>query len=329
MDIRVSVVVPTSRRSPFLERCLKALLTQNFPPEDFEIIVVDEAASEKTRTHIDLWNQQIGEGTHCVRYIPMTDQQGRPGGPAAARNVGWKAARADIIAFTNDDFVPEIRWLQFGLAAFTADVDGISGTIRVPLPQHPTDYEYETAHLERSEFTAANTFYRRMALEAVGGFDERFTSIWGEDSDLYFTLRERGFRCVTLPTAAVVHPPRQPHWGVSLTQQRKNMFNALLYKKHPALFRQTFQHRPPWHYYSILGTLFIILASGIAQRWPLLIVALIAWVLMTLSLCLVRLRHTSRMFSHILEVLITSILIPPLSIFWQLWGAIKFRVLFL
>ena len=47
-----------------------------------------------------------------------------------------------------------------------------------------------------------------LALAAVGGFDERFRAAWREDSDLLFTLLERGGRVVPIPAAIVVHPVR-------------------------------------------------------------------------------------------------------------------------
>ena len=57
------------------------------------------------------------------------------------------------------------------------------------------------------------------------------------------------------PQAVVVHPVRPAAWGVSLGQQRKSMFNALLYQKHPQLYRCRIQPGPPWHYYRIAGAL--------------------------------------------------------------------------
>jgi GT2 family glycosyltransferase len=50
---------------------------------------------------------------------------------------------------------------------------------------------------------------RRSALEMVGGFDERFTVAWREDSDLQFTLLERGMILVSALRAVVTHPIRQ------------------------------------------------------------------------------------------------------------------------
>ena len=59
----------------------------------------------------------------------------------------------------------------------------------MPLPLQPTDYELNAAGLQRSEFVTANCFYRRAALAAAGGFDERFRAPWREDSDLYLHPR--------------------------------------------------------------------------------------------------------------------------------------------
>ena len=86
----------------------------------------------------------------------------------------------------------------------------------------------------------------------MGGFDERFTAAWREDSDLAFTVLERHECIVRAPRAIVVHPVRAARWGSSIGQQRKSMYNALLYKKHPALYRARVQASPPWRYYLIV-----------------------------------------------------------------------------
>ncbi len=93
-----------------------------------------------------------------------------------------------------------------------------------PPARHLTDYELNARNLVRSEFVTANCFYRKQALEAVGGFDERFRMAWREDSDLFFSLLERSngsgpSAFVQAPDAVVVHPVRPAGWGVSISQQ--------------------------------------------------------------------------------------------------------------
>ncbi len=326
MTVRISVVVPTFKHPVLLERLLTALLAQDFPAAEYEIIIVDDAASAQTRTQVEERARQATESGHTVRYLPMT---GVEHGPAAARNAGWRAASAEIIAFTDDDCIPEMSWLKAGLAAFTDGVAAVSGRVLVPLPPAPTDYEYNAAHLEKSEFVTANCFYRRSVLQTVGGFDARFTAAWREDSDLFFTLLERGESCISVPAAIVMHPVRPARWGISLSQQRKSMYNALLYKKHPLLYRQRIQARPPWPYYCIIGVLLVAVLSIFVHSWFLTAGALLVWLYMTSRFCLLRLHKTAHTPGHIVEMIVTSMLIPPLAIFWRLYGMVRFRVLFL
>ncbi len=318
---RVSVIVPTFRRDRFLERCLDALGNQDLEPDRFEILVSDNAGSETTERLVGDWRRR---NAVSVKYLDASQRRG----PAAARNVAWRTARGEIIAFTDDDCLPAPSWLREGVSCFGEGVVGIWGRIVVPISDRPTDYERDTSHLESAEFVNANCFYRRDVLEAVGGFDERFETAWREDSDLYFRLLENGGQFARCEQAVVVHPPRPAPWGVSLRQQKKSMFNALLYKKHPVLYRKRIQANPPWHYYGSIGSLVLGL-SGLMVYSPLLTVAGgAAWLALTARFCASRLARTSRAPAHVLEMMVTSALIPPLSVFWRLRGAWHFRVLF-
>src|SRR5690606_30571680 len=113
-------------------------------------------------------------------------------GPAAARNVGWRAARCEVVAFTDDDCIPDPGWLAAGTRAVEQGFAAATGRVVVPLPDAPTDYERDAAGLARAEFVTANCFCRRSVLEALGGFDERFSAAWREDSDLHFALLRAG-----------------------------------------------------------------------------------------------------------------------------------------
>jgi GT2 family glycosyltransferase len=322
MIFHISIVVPTCNRPALLERCLAALIAQDFDPAAYEVIIADDAACAATRELVERWAERARP---TLRYLAVTGRHG----PAAARNAGWCAARGAIIAFTDDDCVPDRGWLRAGAAAFIDGVAGACGRVIVPLPATPTDYELNAAGLEQAEFATANCFYRRDALAAVGGFDERFTTAWREDSDLFFTLMRHGYRLVSAPDAAVVHPVRPAPWGVSLQQQRKSLFNALLYKKHPVLYRERIQPAPPWHYYRIVAALLLMLGARLRGQRRLALAAAAVWAGMTGRFCAQRLRATSHAPCHVAEMIVTSALIPPLAIFWRICGAVRFRVFFL
>ena len=262
-----------------------------------------------------------------LRYL--RPERGR--GPAAARNAGWRAARASLVAFTDDDTIPEHGWLAAGVAAMGAAPlwSAAAGAVRVPpATMPPTDHERMTRGLETAEFVTANAFVRTRALRAVQGFDERFLRAWREDSDLQFRLLPLG-PVGRVDEAVVVHPVRVERWGVCLRQQRNTFFDALLYKKHPALYRARIRPVPPWDYY-IVVVLTVALPWLIATReWALAAICGAVVLGLILRFAARRLRGTARTASHVVEMLLTSALIPFLSVYWRLRGAWRFKVVFL
>ena len=329
---RLTVVVPTYRRHLLLLRCLRALVAQRFDSDDFEILVVDDAGC--TETHLAVSAIAHAQGAqHTVRYI----RPRRGHGPAVARNCGWAGARGEIVAFTDDDTVPHPDWLAHGARAMAGGAIAAAGRVDVPAPvdeatgrpRRPTDHELMTMGLGRAEFVTANAFVRRSALMAVGGFDERFERAWREDSDLHFKLMALGGEVVRCDDAVVVHPVRPERWGVSLRQQKNVFYDALLFKKHPALYRERCLASPPWHYYGVVG-----LSLGALALWALgiggsaIVSAAIAAGLV-LRFAWRRLRHTAKTPEHIVEMIATSAAIPFLSVWWRLRGALRFGVLYL
>lgn len=320
----VSVVVPTCGRAALLGRCLAALLRQKLAPERYEIIVVDDQPGHGTEALVEAWRARAhGKGVRIV-YVANTG----PHGPAAARNRGWRSARAPIIAFTDDDTVPSLSWLLHGLDAFDDNVDALCGRIEMPLPPEPTDYERNARQLEMAEFVTANCFCRASVLAALGGFDERFRFAWREDSDLHFRLLAMSANIAHAPHALVVHPVRPAPWGVSLLQLKKMSFDALLYKKHPRMYRLKIRATPRWDYYTIVAALLVAVLGLAGGSAPAALAGGVAWSGITALFCLRRLRGNSKSISHIAEMVVTSALIPPLAVFWRLAGAIRFRVRF-
>jgi glycosyltransferase involved in cell wall biosynthesis len=322
----VSVVVPTYRRPELLDGCLAALVEQALDPREFEVIVADDAASCETRVQVERWSRRSwAEAGPAIRYIPVCGAHG----PAAARNRGWQAAQGSVIAFTDDDCLPDAGWLAAGLAAMGPGVDALSGRLVMPLEGTPTDYERNAALLQEAGFVTANCFCRREWLEVLGGFDERFDKAWREDSDLQFRIEAAGGVIVSAAEAVVVHPIRPAGWGVSLRQQSKSQYNALLYKLHPERYRQQIQSGAPWRYYAILAALVVGLGGVLGGRRQLALSGLLGWLGLTGRFCAIRLTGTSHAPSHVVEMAVTSALIPPLSIFWRLRGAVRYRVWFL
>lgn len=323
---RVSVVVPTHGRPALLLRCLQALTAQTLAPADYEILVVDDERSDVTHAAVEAF--AIGLQPGLLRYLRADSGHG----PAVARNTGWRAAAADVVAFTDDDTIADPGWLDAGLFAMAQGRwVAVGGRVLVPRPddadERPTDHELMTRGLETAEFVTANAFVRRAALQLLQGFDERFRRAWREDSDLQFRLEAVGVvgRC---DAAIVLHPVRPERWGVSLRQQKNVFYDALLYRKHPRAYRERVHPVPPWDYFAVVALVLtaplLLLAgapvtAGAALLIALALIAAFAWR---------RLRTTTRRPAHVLEMLATSALIPFLAVYWRLRGAWHFRVAF-
>ena len=326
MTPRVSVVIPTYKRPHLLLRCLKSVLTQDFDPDAYEVIVVDDGHDDATRQLIETLREGAPLAAE-LRYL--RPKHGR--GPAVARNVGWRAARGALIAFTDDDTVPARNWLAEGEQTMKRHPDWVAmcGRVSVPIPGEPTDHARMTAGLAKAEFVTANAFVRHWALHEVNGFDERFTRAWREDSDLQFRLMKHVGHVGRSSRAEVVHPVRPAPWGLSLSQQKNTFYDALLYKKHPRLYRERIRPVPPWNYYVIVGLAFLALMLLLARQPAAAAVCMAVVLALVLHLAWRRLRYTSRRLPHVLEMLATSALIPFLSVYWRIRGAIHFRVFFL
>lgn len=201
-----SIVIPTRNRVALLEKCLQKLLAQDMPAEELEIIVVDDGSTDETSARV------CGVAAQSRVAIRLIKGKGR--GPAAARNIGWRAAKAPIILFTDDDCEPSSKWVR-EIADFldvNPEFGGVGGQIRRLKESAAARYTDDCGAMEHpgSEHNAhylvsANAAYRRSLLELVGGFDESFPCAGGEDPDLSFRLRACGVKLAKVPRALVRH----------------------------------------------------------------------------------------------------------------------------
>ncbi|HKG10912.1 MAG TPA: HAD-IIIA family hydrolase [Gaiellaceae bacterium] len=306
--MRFDVVIPTVGR-PSLGRLLAALDTAEGPRPSRVIAVVDEPGAHLTDCHLR----------------PEVDVlRGRGAGPAAARNLGWRASSADWIAFLDDDVVPEPTWLAdlaADLAFLSPAEAGSQGRIRVPLPveRSPTDWERNVSGLETAAWATADMAVRRDALEAVGGFDERFPRAYREDADLALRLLERGFRLVR-GRRTVSHPvgPNRPL--DSVRRQAGNADDALMRALHGRDWRcraSAPSGRFPLHA--------VITAAGVVALAARSRLAAAAWAAGTLELAWRRIRPGPRDPREVATMLLTSALIPPAATAYRLAGEARAR----
>lgn len=293
--IAVSVVLPTHGQPHLLDRCLGALMRQTLPAARYEVIIVDDAPSHRTLRLVDDWRARAHQGGPRLVYL----SNGGPHGPAAARNRGWRVAQGPLIAFTADDAVPAPGWLAAGLAAFNAGADAVCGRTIVRAAAGPAGQQRCAGLPGGTEFASANCFCRKQVLERLDGFDERFTAPWRDDSDLHFRLLGIGAAIVHAPRAVVLRPVPPAPWGASLLHVKRMVFDALLYKKHPRLYREKIEPMLRPDDYRAVAALLLSGAAAADGQAPLAILAFLAWLAFTLRLCARRLAGTAHFASQV------------------------------
>ena len=245
-QVAVSVVVPTHDRPSRLPRLLDGLRTQTLGADRFEVIVVADGASPATHAALAA---EVERGDLQLRVV----ERGVAGGPAAARNAGWREARAPLIAFTDDDCVPEPGWLAAGAHAAGTDriVQGVTRADPAALPAAGLLSRTVEVDTLGPQFETCNIFYPRALLDSLGGFDERYgLTPGGEDTDLAWRAIAAGAQPALAPDAVVHHEVR--HLGVGGMLRVAGRWTAPMrvFADHPParamLYRGVFWN--VWHY---------------------------------------------------------------------------------
>jgi glycosyltransferase involved in cell wall biosynthesis len=193
-EVDITVIIPTLNSEKYISRVLHAIYEKGtcLPRQ---VIVVDGGSKDFT--------------VEKAREYPVEVLPNPKISAAAARNIGIKFSKGDIIAFTDSDCIPHKNWLEniFEVFKNNPDLVGVGGKI---LPLEPkNDIEAFSANVFLNEimrfpaqpckphrkflpgsFITANCAYRRKALVDIGGFNEFFKNN-GEDIDLFWRMISR------------------------------------------------------------------------------------------------------------------------------------------
>jgi histidinol-phosphate phosphatase family protein len=314
------VVVPTVGRSSLPD--LVQALTSEAGTELGRIVVVDDRAHPTG----PLFGPGVGDAQNADPRVRVESSHG--GGPAAARNVGIRASSAPWVVFVDDDVELPPGWhgaLLRDLRGAARAVGGVQGRIVVPLPEdrRPTDWERSVAALETAPWITADIAYRRAALVATGGFDERFPRAYREDTDLALRVLDAGWS-LGVGHRYAFHPVRPAPWWVSVGKQRGNMDDELMARLHGRRWRLRVgapQGRARRHGATVLAGLCAVGAFALGRR-RVGAGAAGLWLGLTTELAVARIAPGPRTRAEIVRMAATSVLIPPVAVAMRAWGRV-------
>lgn len=207
-DPLISIVVPAHNAESLLPHCLNAILSNDLPRERWELIVVDDASTDGTAA--------IASGV-ADKVIPLA---GPPRGPAYARNRGFEAARADIVAFIDADVCIHADVLSRFTARFSEDdeLGAVLGSYddEPSAPGFVSQYRnllhhyvhQRNAGYARSFWAGCGAVQRQPFIEA-GMFDEnRYGRPQIEDVELGYRMHDKGHRLLLDPLILGQHRKR-------------------------------------------------------------------------------------------------------------------------
>ncbi|MGI8330056.1 glycosyltransferase family 2 protein [Actinomadura scrupuli] len=218
-------IVAISKDEPDLDVTLTEVTRQaESAGEPCEIIVVDASQGRL---------DAIARSHPHVRWLAFEQPPGAGVTIPHQRNAGVRAARGEIIVFTDAGCLPQAQWLSRLLAPLREDGETVVAGIAVAPEGADGLYDEGTRRAATARYLeecpTINLAFRREAYDSVGGFDETFA--YGSDVDFSWRLQDAGHRIRSAPEAIVTHD-----WGDRRRQVRRSYAygkaRARLYRKH-------------------------------------------------------------------------------------------------
>ena len=258
----VSVVVPVRNRPEEIQACLQSLLELDYPKEKLEVLVVDDASTDRTAMVVSGFPVQL---------IRLAEQRQAP----FCRNLGGRKAGGEILAFIDSDCLADPGWLKELVPVFRdPSVGAVGGKVASHYNEKNLDrYEQVMSSLSMGNWPRRSTkkepfFYvpscnllvRRQAFLKVDGFQEEL--VVGEDVDLCWRLQDQGQQVEYRPAGTVYHRHRNRLRTFCSRRFDYGTSEPLLQKRHPRR-NKTFG-------FPLAGALFwtVIFLSLTLGAWP-------------------------------------------------------------
>jgi GT2 family glycosyltransferase len=242
---RISIVIPTHNRCGELLNCLSALERQDFPAEDFEVLVVADGCTDATV-------ETIGRARFPFQLKLISQNQS---GASAARNRGAEQAKSDLLLFVDDDVIASTGLVA---AHVRCHSDGSAKVVVGPyLPEEPPATEYEKRQMfgfwhnlfqemgaaghrpSYKDVVSGNLSIASETFQRVGGFDEGFKNCGMEDYELGVRLLSSDVELLYAPTAFAKHLYTTDLRRSLIRKWHEGAATLTLVNRHPATFAST------------------------------------------------------------------------------------------
>lgn len=239
-SLQFSVIIPVRNRPDEIKRCVRSVYASKFPPNDYEVLVVDNGSTDRTLREA----QRAGARTLSVPEPNRSE----------ARNAGARVARGRWLVFTDSDCEVDEEWLavmakavkeaEAGGAEDGRKVGAIAGMIESGAPETLIEeYIAFRGWIDQEKFltpgrkfsspfaATANLAIRKATFDEVGGFDPALATA-GQDADWCWRAQAAGWSIDWAPGARVTHYHRATLRDAIRQAHRYGRGNAALFAKH-------------------------------------------------------------------------------------------------
>jgi len=241
----VSVIICTYNRARSLERTLDALAAQTYPPDRFEVMVIDDGSADETKQICERIKSRRGN----FSYLRLEKNSGL----STARNIGVRKARGERLLFTDDDCIPANSWVEKLSTALAKGKPVVTGTIETPPKPyiklcHNISAFYGSMGFQKADsrkfLVGANMGFARHILDELGGFQPNREI--GEDTEIMLRAWKAGYTVNFVADAVVMHDPDRITLGSIMRYSAQHgAASVRLRNQHKDLLRTPFILRYP------------------------------------------------------------------------------------
>lgn len=244
MPLSISVIICTYNRAQLLKRTLNSLINQTVSHEKFEVMVVGDGSNDNTSDVCNMMSKVLSN----MRYVST----GTNIGLGSARNLGVRSARGDYVLFTDDDCIPDEKWVERLSRALERE-QIVAGAVSSPLSHyiklchnisqfHPFMPGRKASQVDL--IAGANMGMRRSVFAELNGFEEGRRI--AEDMEFILRAREKGYHIHLQPDAVVTHDPDRTTLSEIFNYSSAHAASTILLRNHySALLRTPFILKSP------------------------------------------------------------------------------------